>query len=174
MKRNIQTVSGVYGIYSPANLILYVGCSKNLNNRYSSHLNDLLFNKHNNKDLQEFSNLYGLSNLEFKILNFCNEDDLLYYEKLFINLLNPICNKRGVEVNYKDSVYNLIGHEYEIVINYIKNNKIDNIVKTIDIQRAILEKENIKISCKKISKVLLNIGYYCKKKSDGRYFILSI
>lgn len=171
MKRNIQTTSGVYGIYAPNNLVIYVGCSKNLDNRYTSHLNQLLFKKHPNKDLQEFADLYGVGFLEFKVLNFCNESDLLYYEKLFINLLNPICNKNKFEKNNIHDIYNLVGFEYEKIIDYVKNNELPKTITTNKIKSEIYNKYNIDVSCKKIAKVLSNIGFVSKKDLNGRYYI---
>lgn len=170
MKRNIQTTSGVYGIYSPTNLLLYVGCSKNLNNRYSTHLNELLFNKHPNKELQEFSNLYGLGNLEFKIINFCDDSDLLYYESIFIKIFNPICNKLKTEKGSLDDFSNLYGEDYDVILEYIKKNNLPKMFTTTEIKNGILEYSKKNVSNKKIAKVLQSIGYTYKRKSNGRFF----
>lgn len=95
--------SCVYGIYNNSNKLLYVGASKNYLDRYNKHRSELKNGTHCNLYLQSLSNRYGLDTLEFIPLFFCNEDDLYYYETMFIKLLNPCCNMvasiKGIDMN---------------------------------------------------------------------------
>lgn len=83
----------VYGIFDHKFRCIYIGSTSDIYARYYQHLNSLTNNAHNNKTLQEYSNFIGLENLQCRILTSCDNEDLIFWEKFYINILNPISNK---------------------------------------------------------------------------------
>lgn len=67
-KYQIQKLIGIYQIRNNLNNKRYVGQSVNIYNRWSSHIADLIADKHLNKELQKDFNEYGISFFEFSIL----------------------------------------------------------------------------------------------------------
>ena len=96
--------SGIYSIKSLKNKRVYIGSAINISNRISEHIKTLKQDNHHNIHLQRVWNKYGEKDLEFNILYFCKEDDLLKNEQKFIdkyqekigwdNMFN-ICPKAG-------------------------------------------------------------------------------
>lgn len=74
---------GIYVIRNTDNGKVYIGQSKNISHRRSTHIYDLKNNRHTNSLLQEDYNKNPQS-LEFKILCKCEEDDLDMLEKIYI------------------------------------------------------------------------------------------
>lgn len=70
----------------------YVGSSKKINERLSTHRKLLRSNKHYNKILQNTYNKYSENNLFVSILETVNEEDLLIKEKHWIDVINPDIN----------------------------------------------------------------------------------
>lgn len=87
----IRHESAIYAIYHDATC-LYVGASKTPMERYKNHYFLLRTNAHDNKQLQEISNRYGVDNLTFSPVFYCSEESLFMNEKRFISVLCPICN----------------------------------------------------------------------------------
>ena len=112
--------SGVYGIYDSSNNCLYVGCSTDLYSRQKNHENELRKGAHPNRDLQQISGQVGVDFLVFKIIMNCNASELFYYEKIFIQILNPLCNvvnkitiKTKANVNYFTEEYAKVEEHYK-------------------------------------------------------------
>lgn len=84
--------SGIYLITSNAKDRRYVGSAVDLNNRIRGHRNGLKRNKHNNKYMQRHVTKYGIDDLKFTILEFCNKDQLIEREQHYIDLLSPEFN----------------------------------------------------------------------------------
>jgi len=77
----------ICGIYMIENLIdkkKYIGQSKNIKSRMYSHRHFLKTNTHANKFLQESWNYHGVNNFKFEIIEVCEDCDLDYYEKLYV------------------------------------------------------------------------------------------
>lgn len=91
--------SGIYVIKNKANGKVYVGQSKQLNQRYSGHLRRIKKGTHHNEILQKSFYKYGFDNFEFSILEEVLEETLLNErEKYWIDFYGGINN---------DNVYNL-------------------------------------------------------------------
>lgn len=73
--------SGIYAIENLINGILYIGSTYNLSGRKGTHIHELRNNKHPNGHLQNAFNKYGEDNFEFKVLLYCEKDELLRYEQ---------------------------------------------------------------------------------------------
>lgn len=87
---------GIYSITSPSGN-MYIGSSKNILKRFSEHKNLLKRGSHHSAALQNAWHKYK-GNLEFKQLIVCEQTDLLFYEQLFLDNLNPqynICKIAG-------------------------------------------------------------------------------
>jgi group I intron endonuclease len=64
-----------------------------LKNRERQHFQELRKNSHKNKHLQNAYNKYGGDNFEFKIILYCEPEELTYYEQKLVDLWNPAYNK---------------------------------------------------------------------------------
>jgi excinuclease UvrABC nuclease subunit len=85
--------SGIYRITNSINDDIYIGSSKDLYNRKTTHIYYLLKNKHHSYKLQSFINVYGIESLHFEILILLNKNaDLIKYEKEYIKYYNPFYN----------------------------------------------------------------------------------
>jgi group I intron endonuclease len=85
--------SGIYKIVNLTNNKIYIGSSKNLYNRYSTHKCKLKYNNHVNKHLQSSYNKYGKDNFIFEVLETCTKDKLIEREQYYIDTLKPNYNK---------------------------------------------------------------------------------
>ena len=84
--------TGVYTILNKVTNKSYVGSAINITARWLRHKSDLLANKHHSKYLQAAINKYGIENFSLDVLCLYSKKDLLYYEQVCINLLNPEYN----------------------------------------------------------------------------------
>ncbi len=91
--------SGIYWIINKVNNHIYVGSTKYLWTRKSSHLKNLEKDFHPNRHLQAAYNKYGKENFEFEILITCPPELLIWYEQQFIDQLNPEYNIRKTAEN---------------------------------------------------------------------------
>lgn len=87
---------GIYKITSLSNGKIYIGQSKNLSERYKSHLYNLRNNKHGNSHLQSAYNKYGEMNFEYSIIEECLLEDLNEREIYWIGStrFNDLFNKK--------------------------------------------------------------------------------
>lgn len=107
MKKN--KLSGVYSITNKINGKRYIGSSKNILYRYSTHFSSLRNNTHKNKHLQNAVNKYGIENFSFEIIEIVDNNKLLFKEQYHINktkwemLYNKtkIAGAGGADVNKK-------------------------------------------------------------------------
>jgi group I intron endonuclease len=83
--------SGIYSITSPSGK-QYIGSAVNIESRRRVHFHLLNKEKHFNVGLQRAYHKYGLSNLIFKTLLLCDQNDLLMFEQRAIDILCPEYN----------------------------------------------------------------------------------
>lgn len=82
------------GIYQIKNLLsnkVYIGQSVHLYNRLKDHINSLKRNGSRCRYLQNSFNKYGTENFEFKILLYCEPEELTYYEDAIEKSHRPNC-----------------------------------------------------------------------------------
>lgn len=103
--------SGIYIIRNIINNKVYIGKSKNVNQRKNAHFSALKLNKHNNQHLQNSYNKYGKDNFEFNILEYCEESLLptkeMYYIELYksnYNIIQSIDNRQNFPQEMKDKM----------------------------------------------------------------------
>lgn len=85
--------SGVYVIKNNMNQKCYVGSTKNIRQRLSTHKSMLMNGTHHNVRLQEDYNKYGIEAFTFDVLIECPEDEARKQEAHFIHIFN--CERDG-------------------------------------------------------------------------------
>lgn len=89
---------GVYKIINKVNGKIYVGSSKNINQRWKEHIYHLNNGDHCNTYLQNAWNKYGSVNFSFKVIEKCEPQFQFEREQYYLNLLNP----------FDDNGYNVV------------------------------------------------------------------
>ena len=72
--------TGIYRIINKQTKERYIGMSKDIGERWKSHLYLLKNNKHHCKKLQESWNLYGYENFSFEVVEVCKKTELVQKE----------------------------------------------------------------------------------------------
>lgn len=80
--------SGVYKILNQVNNKVYIGSSKSIENRISTHISRLKRGVHRNKHLQSSWIKYGAKNFLFSVVEFCEVNELLEREQCYIDSYN--------------------------------------------------------------------------------------
>lgn len=143
---------GIYKITNKINGRVYIGQSKSIGTRWSSHLNRLECRKHENKELQNDYDVFGYSIFTFEILEECEENELLKLEKQYI-------------VKYKDN-YNISNSNKQKLNTTMKPKKINKEVYI----NADIYKQYYK-NMGKLSQVLILLAY--KKLDENNYIEIS-
>lgn len=85
-------ISAVYKIVCGLNESIYVGSSRNIEQRFCAHLSKLKKDKHENRYLQRVFNEGGEVHFKAEVLEECEEVLLLEREQYYIDLLKPDLN----------------------------------------------------------------------------------
>lgn len=75
---------GIYKITNTENGKSYIGKSKSILNRWKQHIKELEENRHHTIRLQYDYNKYGVTKFEFKVLELCEEKELVKLENKYI------------------------------------------------------------------------------------------
>ncbi|MBU1173138.1 MAG: GIY-YIG nuclease family protein [Proteobacteria bacterium] len=89
--------SGIYIIRNLKNYKVYVGSATNIKGRWSNHICSLQKGRHDNSHLQRAWNKYGEEAFEFKVLIYCDIDDLIWYEQRAMDIYR---DTKGWEMMY--------------------------------------------------------------------------
>ncbi len=95
----------LYKIINLSNNMIYIGCTKNINQRIKNHLYNLCKNNHENKILQKDWNFFGYDYFDFEIIESFTENIGLQKEIETIKMYNSMypngynLTKGGVGVN---------------------------------------------------------------------------
>lgn len=84
--------SGIYKIINQINNQYYIGSSSSLFSRRNQHFSLLRRGIHTNKYLQRSVNKHGINNFDFEVMFYCDKENLLFYEQICIDKLNPKYN----------------------------------------------------------------------------------
>lgn len=85
--------SGIYKLYFKQNPThFYIGSSKNINQRFKEHRNQLSKGTHDNPILNKAFKKYGFENLISEFIEECNIDSLRQVEQKYIDTLKPHYN----------------------------------------------------------------------------------
>lgn len=90
-------ICGVYKIVNIVNNKIYVGSSKDVENRWQQHRNQLQNNQHGNTHLQNAWNMYGSKNFIFEVIEECEPKLQFEREQYYLDTLNPF-NDRGYNI----------------------------------------------------------------------------
>jgi group I intron endonuclease len=90
---NVPKKAGVYEFRNKVNNKVYIGSSKNIYYRLKDHLKTLHTQRHYNKHFQYSWDKYGEENFEFRVVEFCDVQEILVLEQKYIELTNA-CNKK--------------------------------------------------------------------------------
>jgi len=86
----------ICGIYQIKSFLypdrIYIGSAKDILSRWRSHYCNLRKGKRINNILQNHYNKYGKTDLQFSILEVCEQSELLQKEQHYIDTLNPYFN----------------------------------------------------------------------------------
>lgn len=160
------------GIYKISNCIdnrVYIGSSKNLERRLTRHFSELKNGKHKNYHLQRFVDKYGLTAIDFQIIELCSEEELLQKEIKAVEYFNSL--KAGFNLEYPDRSYktNEARENMRLARINCKFNRVISIIK----DNKIIDKGNISYLCNKynldnssVYKILRGI----RKKHKGYSF----
>jgi len=85
MKKIFYQKPGIYKIINLINNKVYIGSSINISVRITSHKHCLCKQKHVNSYLQRAFNKYGKHNFAFEVVEYCQENKLLFREEYWIN-----------------------------------------------------------------------------------------
>jgi group I intron endonuclease len=91
-----ESRSGIYLIRNTENGNIYVGSSRNLPSRFSAHRRALETGRHEGIGLQAAWNKYGSESFEFIVAEYCDVDDLIPTEQMYIDILKPRYNRNPV------------------------------------------------------------------------------
>lgn len=94
---NLKGKSGIYAIVSENRV--YIGSSKDLNERYKRHLSELKRNVHANSKLQKFVNKHGIGAIRFIVVEFCDISDLISLEQKWIDETKSAERATGFNMN---------------------------------------------------------------------------
>jgi len=124
---------GVYEIRNTINNKVYIGSSTNIPIRWKQHIEDLIYNCHENYKLQEDYKKYGLTAFSFRILEIVKEQKYLFEkEQEYIDDID-------IENNY-----NILGYsKYEYIDRIKQNYSIINF--KVSYGQKLYLKSNIKI-----------------------------
>ena len=81
--------SGIYRIVCVENGRFYIGSSRNIQKRWTRHLNDLRNRRHGNDHLQRSFDKYGENRFVFEVIEECDVDNLFLREQFYLDTLNP-------------------------------------------------------------------------------------
>lgn len=98
--------TGIYEIENVVSGKTYIGSAVNFSSRWGVHIHHLRNGTHHNKPLQNSFKKHGESAFIFKKIVLCDEKNLLVYEQLCIDRLNPAYNVAriaGRTTGYKHS-----------------------------------------------------------------------
>lgn len=89
----MKKTSGIYKITSTVHPErFYIGSSVSLHKRKSEHFSDLKKGIHPNPKLTCHVNKYGVGDLSFVVVEYCNKEVLIHREQFYIDTLNPWFN----------------------------------------------------------------------------------
>lgn len=104
---------GIYKITCNGSGNIYIGSSKHIDSRLSSHKNLLKAGTHHSKYMQRSWDKYGEDTFQFDIVIECEEFDLLFHEASLIDELRPAFNSAPVLWDDESS-----GYRQELINRY--------------------------------------------------------
>jgi group I intron endonuclease len=98
----MRKINGIYLIKNNISNTIYVGSSKNILRRFTTHKRELRSGKHLNKYLQRSWNKYEEENFEFQIIEECSEESLYEREQFWFDFYKKnglVYNQRPIDIS---------------------------------------------------------------------------
>jgi len=93
-------IVGIYKIENNVNGKMYIGQTRNIEERWDEHLYLLKNNRHSNNHLQNSWNKYGKNNFNFEVIKECNVEELNKEEIYYIGYFKTHNGKYGYNKTY--------------------------------------------------------------------------
>ena len=106
LKNGAVNMAWIYEIRNKLNKMIYIGSTKNLEQRWNAHLYGLRNGEHFNNHLQSAWNKYGEDNFEFIPIEEIDDDKQYYIEQEYINKYRKLNQKKKIIYNLQIDVYN--------------------------------------------------------------------
>lgn len=100
--------SGIYKIENSVTGKVYIGSAVNLLARKRCHFSSLKHGNHKNSKLQRSYDKHGKKAFGFDVLLYCDKDNLLMYEQIAIDAMDPVSNG----YNIKPIAGSTVGHKH--------------------------------------------------------------
>lgn len=163
--KDIGTISGIYKIVNKNSNKYYVGSSKNIFKRLTTHITDLNKNLHHNDYLQRSWNKEGINVFEFCVVELVKPErnELLHTEQKYLNIAK-IEQYRCYNLNF-----DAYGGEISEYSKFKIKQKLTGIKRSNFTKNKIsIAKKGILLGCKLSQEHKLKISNSKKGKSNGR------
>jgi len=124
----MSIISGIYKIENKVNGKMYIGSSKNIENRWKQHKSLLRINKHHSQHLQYAWKKYGEECFKFEVIeDGVSQEDLFAREQYWMDKMQSYNPKRGYNIscvagsiimNDKYNFEEIVDEEYELEHQY--------------------------------------------------------
>ena len=109
-------ISGVYKITNTVTNDFYIGSSKNVKQRWTTHKSPSAWKKHPNIQMYQDMQKYGIDKFDFQILENVETEQLKDAEQEFIEIMKPTYNDRNANgwniERYKEKYQKSDKHKY--------------------------------------------------------------
>lgn len=161
---------GIYLIRNKANNKVYVGQSVDIKQRWYNHKRELKNGTHYNEHLQKAYNKYGKENFEFKIIEYCTEEELDELESKWIKEFDSMNYNKGYNSESGGNKNKRFSEERIKAISG-KGNPMYNKHHTEETKEIIRNKnrgQNSKLTVKQVSEIkeMLLKGKSCKELAE--------
>lgn len=165
---------GIYKIINTETNKIYVGSSKNIEQRVRNHFSNLKRKKHHSVKLQRAYDKYGLSNFSHEVIEICEIEDLFVREQHWIDSLDSYHSGYNAS---ESSVYPTNKHSLSILDKNSKHIEtiIYNLIEIQDLRDSI--PTDIQISCKELgadSEGKLKFTHYIKASEILKEILTSL
>lgn len=158
---------GIYKITNKINNKIYIGQSKNIEQRWKEHIRHSKDKYSRHKPyIHSAINKYGKDNFKFDVIEECKFEELDEKERYYIKLYNS--NKRGIGYNITpggDAKYNIVLKGVDNPVSVFSKDEI-YFIREMYANKNISKMEAYKIFCDKIKEVNINT-FTCVWRGDG-------
>jgi group I intron endonuclease len=167
--------SGVYCFRSFATQKVYVGSSSNVKNRIQSHKYCFKKGNHGNNTVREHVQEYGISDIYFSILEYCDENELNEKENYWINLLKATHPNLGFNIKAVNNNTMMLGNKPKQSNSYhhkrkpvYRIDKVTGVCELIQLNNLSLKEKKIIYAC---AQYWRNYSKNCYKSYKGYIYV---
>lgn len=163
----------IYSILNTYTNKSYIGQCQNFKTRKRKHLELLRRNEHFNRHLQFSYNKYGEEAFDFFIIHECKDEEVDYYEKLFIDFFDTQNDQYGYNIRDGGAFHQT--PEMKERMTKTLQSKVDNVLQIDPEDYHIVKVWPSQSSVQKYFPIAINISLSCKDKGHlmgGYYWVL--